>query len=463
MSGETHRTYRIAVVDDESESLASICRALKKVGYDISSFEDGLAAVQNLESFRDVDLVVTDLKMPRVDGIDLLKKVREVNREAGFLIVTGHGTVETAVEALKAGADDYILKPLDLFELRNRVHQILEKRQPGNELRFLRRQMAAERGASPIIGTSPAIQRLLEQIATVAPTRSTVLLLGESGTGKDLAAETIHAHSLRSRENFMPLNCAALSASLLESELFGYEKGAFTGAQERRLGKLELADGGTLFLDEIGEMPLEMQVKLLRFLETREIMRVGGSSPLTLDVRLIAATNRELTQAVEQQKFRMDLYYRLKVVTLVMPPLRNRPQDIPVLVWHFLSGFTEEHQRPSFGVSPEAMQALVRYSWPGNVRELKHLIENLVIFSKQPVLQLLDLPPEVRQQPATGSAEDSQPPARFEELNMSAIEKQAILQALEKTGGNRLRAAQLLGIGLRTLQTKLKEYGMTER
>ncbi len=463
MSGETHRIYRIAVVDDESESLASICRALKKVGYDISSFEDGLAAVQNLESFRDVDLVVTDLKMPRVDGIDLLKKVREVNREAGFLIVTGHGTVETAVEALKAGADDYILKPLDLFELRNRVHQILEKRQPGNELRFLRRQMAAERGASPIIGTSPAIQRLLEQIATVAPTRSTVLLLGESGTGKDLAAETIHAHSLRSRENFMPLNCAALSASLLESELFGYEKGAFTGAQERRLGKLELADRGTLFLDEIGEMPLEMQVKLLRFLETREIMRVGGSSPLTLDVRLIAATNRELTQAVEQQKFRMDLYYRLKVVTLVMPPLRDRPQDIPVLVWHFLSGFTEEHQRPSFGVSPEAMQALVRYSWPGNVRELKNLIENLVIFSKQPVLQLLDLPPEVRQQPATGSAEDLQPPVRFEELNMSTIEKQAILQALEKTGGNRLRAAQLLGIGLRTLQTKLKEYGMTER
>ena len=462
MSGETHRTYRIAVIDDESESLASICRALKKVGYDISSFEDGLTAVQNLESFRDVDLVVTDLKMPRVDGIDLLKKVREVNREAGFLIVTGHGTVETAVEALKAGADDYILKPLDLFELRDRVHQILEKRQPGNELRFLRRQMAAERSASPIIGKSAAIQRLLEQIGAVAPARSTVLLLGESGTGKDLAAQTIHAHSLRNRENFLPLNCAALSASLLESELFGYEKGAFTGAHERRLGKLELADRGTLFLDEIGEMPLEMQVKLLRFLETREIMRVGGSSSLTLDVRLIAATNRELTQAVEQQKFRTDLYYRLKVVTLVMPPLRERPEDIPLLVWHFLAGFAEEHQRPALEVSPEAMEALVRYSWPGNVRELKNLIENLVIFSKQPVLQLLDLPPEVRQ-PAAGSAKDSQPPARFEELNMSTIEKQAILQALEKTSGNRLKAAQLLGIGLRTLQTKLKEYGMTER
>ncbi|HEU0006438.1 MAG TPA: sigma-54 dependent transcriptional regulator, partial [Terriglobia bacterium] len=328
---------------------------------------------------------------------------------------------------------------------------------------FLRRQVAAEGRTSPIIGKSAAIQRLLEQIGAVAPARSTVLLLGESGTGKDLAAQTIHAHSLRSRENFLPLNCAALSASLLESELFGHEKGAFTGAHERRLGKLELADRGTLFLDEIGEMPLEMQVKLLRFLETREIMRVGGSLPLTLDVRLIAATNRELTRAVEQQKFRIDLYYRLKVVTLVMPPLRERTEDIPLLVWHFLARFAEEHQRPVLDVSPEALQALVRYSWPGNVRELKNLIENLVIFSKQPVLQLPDLPPEVRQQPATVSAKASQPPARFEELNMSTIEKQAILQALEKTSGNRLRAAQLLGIGLRTLQTKLKEYGMTER
>jgi DNA-binding NtrC family response regulator len=459
VSSEPHRTHRIAVVDDESESLASICRALRKVGHDVSSFEDGLAAVQNLESFRDIDLVVTDLKMPRVDGIDLLRKVREVNRETGFLIVTGHGTVETAVEALKAGADDYILKPLDLFELRNRVQQILEKRRPGNELRFLRRQMVAGNGTSPIIGKSAGIQRLLEQIATVAPTRSTVLLLGESGTGKDLAAQTIHARSPRNQENFLPLNCAALSPALLESELFGHERGSFTGAMERRLGKLELADRGTLFLDEIGEMPLEMQVKLLRFLETREIMRVGGSSQLTLDVRLIAATNRELTQAVEQQKFRTDLYYRLKVVTLVMPPLRERADDIPLLVWHFLEGFAEEHQRPTLEVSPEAMEALVRYPWPGNVRELKNLMENLVIFSKVPLLQLLDLPPEVRQQPAT----DTQPPVRFEELNMSTIEKQAILQALEKTSGNRLKAAQLLGIGLRTLQTKLKEYGMTER
>jgi len=461
VTSESQRTDRIAVIDDESESLASICRALKKVGYDISSFEDGVAAVQSLESFRDIDLVVTDLKMPRVDGIELLKKVRQVNSEAGFLIVTGHGTVETAVEALKAGADDYILKPLDLFELRNRVRQILQKRRPNNELRLLRQQTAIA-SAIPIIGKSAAIQRLLEQIATVAPTRSTVLLLGESGTGKDLAAQTIHAHSPRSHESFLPLNCAALSPSLLESELFGHEKGAFTGATERRLGKLELADRGTLFLDEIGEMPLEMQVKLLRFLETREVMRVGGSSRLTLDVRLIAATNRDLMRAVEQQKFRVDLYYRLKVVTLVMPPLRRRAEDIPLLAAYFLAQFSEEHSRPGLQISQEAMQALGDYSWPGNVRELKNLIENLVIFSKQPVLQVADLPPEI-QVPNPSNSRDSLPPVRFEELKMSAIEKQAILQALEKTGGNRAKTAQLLGIGLRTLQTKLKEYGMTER
>jgi len=461
VSAESHRTDRIAVIDDESESLASICRALKKVGYDVSSFEDGVAAVQNLEALQDVDLVVTDLKMPRVDGIQVLRKVRAVNREAGFLIVTGHGTVETAVEALKSGADDYILKPLDLFELRERVRQILEKRRPENELRFLRRQIAAG-GMSSIVGKSAAIQRLQEQITIVAPTRSTVLLLGESGTGKDLAAQTIHASSPRSGASFLPLNCAALSPTLLESELFGHEKGAFTGAVERRLGKLELADRGTLFLDEIGEMPLEMQVKLLRFLETREIMRVGGSSPLTLDIRLIAATNRELALAVQQQKFRTDLYYRLKVVTLVMPPLRDRTEDIPLLVWHFLTQFSAEHGRPSLSISEEALRALVRYPWPGNVRELKNLIENLVVFSKQPLLQLADLPLEMRQ-PAANGFPSSTRLGLFEELNMNSIERQAILQALERTGGNRAKAAQLLGIGLRTLQTKLKEYGMTER
>jgi transcriptional regulator with PAS, ATPase and Fis domain len=350
-----------------------------------------------------------------------------------------------------------------LFELRDRVRHILERRKPGNEMRHLRRQMALGRGIEQIVGKSPAMDTLLEQIAIVAPTRTTVLLLGESGTGKDLVAQTLHENSPRRRENFLPLNCSALSWSLLESELFGYEKGSFTGALERRLGKLELANHGTLFLDEIGEMPLDMQVKLLRFLETREIMRVGGASRVQLDVRLIAATNRDLEQAVEQEKFRKDLYYRLKVVTLSIPPLRERRADIPLLAWYFLKTFAREHDKPTPEISPEAMDVLVRYSWPGNVRELRNLIENLVVFARQPNLVLSDLPTELREAAETGDIAESKAQGLFEDLNMDVIERQAIVRALEKTGGNRGKAAELLGIGLRTLQKKLKDYGMTER
>lgn len=457
------RPYTIAVVDDESESLASISRALRKVGYEVLSFEDGETALQQIEACKNVDLFVSDLKMPRVDGVQLLKKIREVNLEAGFLIVTGHGTVETAVEALQSGADDYILKPLDLFELRDRVRKILENRRPRNELRHLRRQMLEHLGTDKIIGQSAVMQELLKQSATVAPTRSTLLLLGESGTGKDLLAQTIHENSPRRKENFLPLNCAALSASLLESELFGFEKGSFTGAMERRVGKLELADRGTLFLDEIGEMPLEMQVKLLRFLETREIMRVGGNVAIKLDVRLMAATNRDLSRAVEKGIFRSDLYFRLKVVTLHVPPLRERQEDIPLLVSHFVQQFSSEHDKTVSQVSPKAMEVLVRYSWPGNVRELKNLIENLVVFSTGRILDLEDLPADITTQINKPSTQPDQSVPLFEDLKMEAIEKQAIVKALEKTGGNRLKASQLLGIGLRTLQKKLKDYGMTER
>ena len=457
------RPYNIAVVDDESESLASISRALRKVGYEVLSFEDGEAALQQIDACKDVDLFVSDLKMPGVDGVQLLKKVREVNPEAGFLIVTGHGTVETAVEALKSGADDYILKPLDLFELRDRVRQILEHRRPRNELRTLRRQMLSHLGTDKMVGQSAVMQDLLKQAATVAPTRSTILLLGESGTGKDLLAQTIHDNSPRRKENFLPLNCAALSASLLESELFGFEKGSFTGAMERRVGKLELADRGTLFLDEIGEIPLEMQVKLLRFLETREIMRVGGNVAIKLDVRLMAATNRDLSQAVEKGIFRSDLYFRLKVVTLHVPPLRERQEDIPLLVSHFVQQFSGEHHKTVSQVSPDAMEVLAKYPWPGNVRELKNLIENLVIFSKGNRLNIEDLPADILSKIEKQSLQQDQSVSVFEDLSMEAIEKQAIVKALEKTGGNRLKASQLLGIGLRTLQKKLKDYGMTER
>jgi DNA-binding NtrC family response regulator len=459
---EINRAWRIAVVDDESESLASISRALRKVGYDVISFDDGETALRHVETLKDVDLVLTDLKMPRVDGLELLKAVREVNQEAGVLLVTGHGTVESAVDAMKLGADDYILKPLDLFELRDRVYRILERRKPQNERRFLRRQLNQRYGIESLVGKSPVMQQLLDQLAIVAPTRSTVLLLGESGTGKDLIAQTIHRYSPRAGENFLPLNCATLSPSLLESELFGYEKGSFTGAAERRIGKLELADQGTLFLDEIGEMPLDMQVKLLRFLETREIMRVGGGSTLKLDVRLIAATNRDLALAVEQEEFRKDLYYRLKVVTLKIPPLRERIEDIPLLVSAFIEMFSQEHHKNVRAVSPDVLAVLVRHPWPGNIRELKNLVESLVVFARGEEISLADLPAELKEHPRSMAAtpEESAP----DELpSMAALEKQAILQALERTGGNRSKASQILGIGLRTLQKKLKDYGMTER
>ena len=457
-----NRRHHIAVIDDERESLAAISRALRRVGYQVDSYEDSQAAMAQLDRFKQFHLVITDLKMPRVTGMDLLRAVRSVNPEAGVLMVTGHGTVETAVEAMRLGADDYILKPLDLFELRDRVRQILESRAPGARGSHPAGGSLAG-GSTRILGDSPVMQDLLGQIATVAPTRSTVLLLGESGSGKDLVAQTIHENSPRGDRNFLPLNCAALSPTLLESELFGYEAGAFTGARQRRLGKLEMADRGTLFLDEIGEMAPEMQVKLLRFLETREIMRVGGNRSLKLDVRLIAATNRDLVQAVSQGAFRTDLYYRLRVVTLRVPPLRERTGDIPRLAWSFVETFAAEHGKRISRLEPELLDRLVQHPWPGNVRELRNLVESLVVFSKGDTLRMEDLPPELRiGRPAASPDSEAEPP-RFADLNLDTIERQAVLQALERSRGNRQRAAKLLGMGLRTLQKKLKEYGLTSR
>lgn len=457
-----NRTHHIAVIDDERESLAAISRALRRVGYQVDSYEDSQAAMAQLDRFEQLDLVITDLKMPRVTGMDLLRAVRSVNPEAGVLMVTGHGTVETAVEAMRLGADDYILKPLDLFELRDRVRQILESRAPSSRGPDLAGRSHAG-AATRILGDSPVMRDLLKQIATVAPTRSTVLLLGESGSGKDLVAQTIHENSPRGDRNFLPLNCAALSPTLLESELFGHEAGAFTGAGQRRLGKLEMADRGTLFLDEIGEMPPEMQVKLLRFLETREIMRVGGNTSLKLDVRLIAATNRDLVQAVSQGHFRTDLYYRLRVVTLRVPSLRERTGDIPRLAWSFVEAFAAEHGKRISRLEPELMDRLAQHPWPGNVRELRNLMESLVVFSKEGTLRMEDLPPELRIGQPAATAVSEAPPPRFADLNLDTIERQAVLQALEQSRGNRQRAAKLLGMGLRTLQKKLKEYGLTSR
>jgi DNA-binding NtrC family response regulator len=405
-----------------------------------------------------------------MDGFGVLGAVREIDPDVGVLMITGHGSVESAVDAMKQGADDYLTKPVDLYVLRNRAKAIVEKRQLARRVDELESRLGEK--FSKLIGRSKAMEALFRQMELVAPTRSNVLIIGESGTGKELVANALHEHSPRREHRFLPINCAAIPAEILESELFGHERGSFTGATGRKVGKFELADRGTLFLDEIGELPLEMQVKLLRVLEQREFMRVGGTETIRVDIRLIAATNQELEEMVNQGKFRADLYYRLKVVTLRIPPLRERRDDIPLLANHFLQTIARENGRNEMRFSADAMRALVAAPWEGHVRELRNTIESLVILIARDEITASDLPSEylggAGLQPSGAprapdgpgfAAPPSGPPGPLPPgLTMEEIERRAILDALERTGGNRTQAAEMLGIGLRTLQRKLKEY-----
>jgi DNA-binding NtrC family response regulator len=369
------------------------------------------------------------------------------------------------VDAMKRGADDYLTKPVDLFELRKRASTIVEKRLLSRKVVELESRLGEKFGK--LIGKSRAMEALFRQMEMVAPTRSNVLIVGESGTGKELVANALHENSPRKDARFLPINCAAIPAEILESELFGHERGSFTGATGRKIGKFELADKGTLFLDEIGELPLDMQVKLLRVLETREFMRVGGTETIHVDIRLVAATNSDLEAAVLKGTFRSDLYYRLKVVTLRIPPLKERREDIPLLVNHFFATFVKENGREGMRIAPEAMRALVAAPWEGNVREVRNLVESLVVLTPGSEIRVDDLPPEIRTVAADGpsAAGRGVPPAELAMklgstagLTMDEIERRAIEDALDRTGGNRTQAADMLGIGLRTLQRKLKEY-----
>ena len=465
----------VILIEDEEANRASLSRALQRVGYRVDAFESADPALEFLREQGIVHLVITDLMMPGKDGFAVLREAREIQPEIGVLMITGHGSVESAVEAMKAGADDYLTKPVDLFELRKRASAIVEKRMLSRRVTELESRLGEKFGR--LIGKSKAMEALFRQMDLVAPTRSNVLIVGESGTGKELVANALHDNSPRKDARFLPINCAAIPAEILESELFGHEKGAFTGATARKIGKFELADHGTLFLDEIGELPLDMQVKLLRVLEQREFMRVGGSETIKVDIRLVAATNTDLEAAVESRAFRSDLYYRLKVVTLKIPPLRARREDIPLLANHFLDQFARENGRDGMRISADAMRVLVRGSWEGNVRELRNVVESLVVLAPGEVIEIVDLPDEIRGTPGVGSpATETPSPAAsavgtgdagdFEgagfpdvgTMTMDEIERRAILQALQTTGGNRTKAAEMLGIGLRTLQRKLKEY-----
>jgi two-component system NtrC family response regulator/two-component system response regulator HydG len=448
----------VLVIDDETGSRESMAIAIEKAGYAVRTFDDARNALDFLEENDGVRLAICDLRMPGMDGLAFLNEVRERRYDLRLVLVTGYGSIESAVEAMRVGADDYLTKPVDLYELRQRVNNLIEKEQLKEEVSNLREMLDKRYGFESIIGRSAPMEKLFEQMKLVAPTRSTVLVIGESGTGKELVANALHRASPRRNERILAINCGAIPSDILESELFGHERGAFTGAVSRKIGKFELAHRGSLFLDEISELYPELQVKLLRVLEERQVMRVGGSELIDVDFRLIAATNRDLEKEVADGRFREDLYYRLKVVTLRIPPLRERPSDVPPLLEHFLVQFCQEHGKPPKTLSAEALELLSRYPWPGNVRELKNVMESVVVFHQDGEVTLNDLPPEIRDSSTLSTSGTPVQSVVGEPRTMADIERQAILETLGRTGGHRARAADILGIGLRTLQRKLKEY-----
>ena len=447
----------IFLVDDDDGSRDAMTRTLERVGYTLRSFPSAEEALERLSEGDAVDAIVSDVRMPGMDGYEFLRAVRAEHPHLPFLLVTAYADVEDAVSALQEGADDYLTKPVKMQELRQRVQLQLERRVLSDENRRLRQRLEKNFGFEGIVGHSKAMEQVLERARVAAPTRSTVLVVGESGTGKELVANALHENSPRAGGPFVAINCGAIPGEILESELFGHEKGAFTGAHQRRIGLIERASGGTLFLDEISELSPDLQVKLLRVLEERHVMRVGGASQIPVDFRLVAATNRNLEEWVEEGRFRQDLFFRLKVVTLEIPPLRERRDDIPLFVQHFLEIFNQEFDRNVRGVQPAVLTALKRHAWPGNVRELRNVIESMVLFARSDEIGLEDLPAEYRSM--TAATDVSAQPTAWEPRLMADVERELILRTVSYTNGHRARAAELLGIGLRTLQRKLKEYG----
>jgi DNA-binding NtrC family response regulator len=398
--------------------------------------------------------VITDLNMPVMDGIQLLRAMKERQLSPATIVLTGHGTIQSAVEAMKLGAGDYLIKPCHPDELLVVAARLLEMRQLRQEVTQLRRQLSQYNRFGEIIGTSPRMQEIYQVIDAVSQNKSNVLLSGENGTGKELVARTIHHKGPLAGKPFLAINCGALSETLLESQLFGHRKGSFTGAIEDHEGVFQAADGGTLFLDEISEIPLALQVKFLRAIQEKEVTPLGSTRPVRVDVRIIAATNRDLEDAVKQGTFRTDLFYRLNVVPLHLPPLRERREDIPSLVEHFIQEFSRIYDVTPKQVTPEAMQRIVAYAWPGNIRELQNAIERAFALSPQPEITLQDLPPAVAPRPAAASAQADEP------LPLEEVEKRSIVAALRRAGGNKKEAARILGIDRQRLYRKIEKYGL---
>ena len=448
----------LLIVDDEKHTREGL-RASLEDSFDVYIAADIGGALGVLER-EHVDLVLTDLRIGGEDGMALIDKILALPNPPIIIMMTAYGSVDAAVEAMKRGAYDFVTKPLNIDKLEILIHRALRGRAIEKEVVDLKQQVDKRFGLERLLGESAVMHEVFDTVRQVAPTRATVLIQGESGTGKELVAHALHALSGRPKQKFVAVHCAALSPQLLESELFGHERGAFTGAVERRIGRFEQANGGTIFLDEIGEIDAATQVKLLRVLgEDRSFERVGGNTPIKVDVRLVAATNKSLDKLVAEGKFRDDLFFRLSVIQINMPPLRQRKEDIPILVHAFLKTFAEENNKPVPEIAPEAMEALLRYDWPGNVRKLRNVIENCVVMTTGPKLGLRNLPVEIREAAAGGGSSTASKfvPAKGSRFNLHETEHRLILQALEDTGGNITLAAKKLGISRRTLHRKLKQ------
>jgi len=447
----------ILVVDDDRAHRTMLRTLLGGWGYVVQEADDGARAIEQVHE-KSYDLILMDVRMVEVSGLEALSEIKSFNPAIPIIIMTAYSSVETAVEALKKGAYDYLSKPLDFDELELAIGRAMDHTRLKEENRALKERLGVGFNTGDIIGRSRVMAELLETVALVAPTEATVLITGESGAGKELIASAIHLNSPRREKPFIQLNCAAITETLLESELFGHEKGAFTGADRRKEGRFRLANLGSIFLDEISEMSVAMQAKLLRVLQEKEIQRVGGEEVLRVDVRVIAATNRDLRAEIKGGRFREDLYYRLNVVALAVPALRERREDIPLLAQHFLDSFAEKNRKHIKGFTPQAMDRLVRYDWPGNVRELMNAVERGVILCRGDYVSEMDFPLSVSDVPAP--EREAVREELLADLPLEEVEKVTILKTLESAGGNKSETARRLGITRRTLHKKLKKYGV---
>lgn len=451
---------KVMIIDDDDKAVLEIASLLELNGYSAVGFTSGMYAIKALEAVREVDLILTDIKMPGIDGMDILEAAQRLPRQVPVIVISGYGDIDTAVGVMKAGASDFICKPVSLKELLIRIKNVLEKAELADEVASLRKKLEGLNSFHSIVGSSKKMVEVYELIGAVASTDATVLVRGETGTGKELVARAVHSSSGRSGEPFVAISCTSMQTTLLESELFGHEKGSFTGAHSTKTGKFESAGEGTVFLDEIGDMPPEIQVKLLRVLQEREFERVGGLRPLKLHARVIAATNRDLEELVREGSFREDLYYRLNVVQIDIPPLRERPEDILPLANHFLEHFSRRHEKPVEGFAPSAIEQLLEHHWPGNVRELKNAVERTVLTNPRRWVDRLSRLEPGRRENLFTDLPGRLPYLKAKETVEQELEKTYLIHYMRQEKGRISRVAELMGICSRTVSRQLERYGL---